>query len=230
VRAVVAGTVAATAAYGLYLLPSSAGVRPWVVASTILLAVVAVAAVVWALRPSTPVRKAGVALGLAAAALLVGAAWASGTSVAAGFGPFDSPYQPASLSAADQAARHAAAADSAALNRTAAGVPKTESIITAETSAAVSTAILETGREFLPIGGFTGKVPSPTLAQFVRDVKDGSVRLVMVAVSPRTHNPDMLWAVAHCQRVTGQGADQIVGGRHMEFFECSPADAGSVNS
>ena len=100
--------------------------------------------------------------------------------------------------AQDHAADARSAAIAISLTRAAAKVAPSVSVITNETSAASSGPIFDTGREFLPVGGFTGRVPSPSLAQFVSDVRAGEVTWVFVAVSPRTRNPDMLWAIAHC--------------------------------
>ncbi len=100
------------------------------------------------------------------------------------------------------------------------------SVITAETSAQSSVPILATGHEFLPVGGFTGRVPSTTLAQFVADVRAGRVVVVLAAVAPRTRNPDLLWAVAHCRPLGGSGTKAQ--GATMRFSSCSPADAGTA--
>ena len=225
-QAVLLGTVAAGTAYVLYLLPTTAGVRPWVLASTLVLAAMAVAVTAWSLLPSRPHRATAAGVGLSAAALFLGSAWASGTVVAAGLGPFDSPYQPAALTAQDQAANGRSAAISASLDRAADKVAPTVSVITNETSSGSSTAILDTGREFLPVGGFTGRVPSPTVAQFAGDVRAGRVAFVLAAVAPLTRNPDMLWAIAHCKSVPSRGPDIHIAGRTMHFYLCSPADAG----
>jgi 4-amino-4-deoxy-L-arabinose transferase-like glycosyltransferase len=225
-RAVLLGTVAAGTAYVLYLLPATAGVRPWVVTTTLLLSLAAVAVIAWSLLPSRPHWATGAGVGLSAAALLLGSAWASGTVVAAGLGPFDSPYQLAALTARDAAANARSAAVAAGLNRAAARVPPTVSVITSETSSGSSVPILDTGREFLPVGGFTGRVPSPTLAQFVGDVRAGRVTEVLAAVAPLTRNPDMLWAIAHCRPLPYRGPDSHIAGRTMRFYLCSPADAG----
>jgi hypothetical protein len=42
-----------------------------------------------------------------------------------------------------------------------------------ESSYVASLDVLATGREFLPVGGFTGEVPEPSLPQFIRDVARG---------------------------------------------------------
>jgi 4-amino-4-deoxy-L-arabinose transferase-like glycosyltransferase len=224
-RVVLLGTVAAGTAYVLYLLPTTAGVRPWVLASTLVMALAAVAVTAWSLLLWRP-QPAAAAVGLSAAALFLGSAWASGTVVAAGLGPFDSPYQPASLTAQDAAANARSGAVAAGLNRAAGRIPPTVSIITSETSSGSSIPILDTGREFLPVGGFSGRVPSPTVAQFTEDVRAGRVTVVLAAVAPLTRNPDMLWAIAHCRPVAYRGPDTHIAGRTMHFYRCSPRDAG----
>ena len=104
--------------------------------------------------------------------------------------------------------------------------PPRVSVITEETSSGTALPILVTGREFLPVGGFTGRVPSPTLAQFQDDVRTGRVGLVLVAVAPRTRNPDMLWVIGHCAPLRYRGPDSHIAGRTMRFYTCTPADAG----
>jgi 4-amino-4-deoxy-L-arabinose transferase-like glycosyltransferase len=226
VRAVLLGTVAAGTAYALYLLPAGAGVRPWVIATTLLLAVVALVVTARSLTSGARSWTTDAGVVLSAAALFAGTAWAAGTVVEAGLGPFDSPYQPAS-SQARAAAAARTAADDASLQRAAARVPQGVSVLTVSTSATASWAILATGREFLPIGGFSGRVPSPTLTSFVADVRTGKVTDVLVPVSPRSHNPDMEWVTAHCaaQPDAELGADRDLSGQRMRFYRCSPADA-----
>ena len=224
VRAALGATVLIGTAYELYLLPTDAGVRPWIVASTLLLALGALLAVAVSLSPRRTARTDRAAVALSAAALLVGSVWASATVVAAQLGPFDSPYQAASITASDRAVTAESAAIDAGLVRAAAHIAPWVSVITSETSSGSSVPILATGREFLPVGGFTGRVPSPTLSQFVEDVWQGKVAVVLAAVSPLTRNPDMLWAIAHCRHVPYRGPDSKIAGRAMAFFVCSPAD------
>jgi 4-amino-4-deoxy-L-arabinose transferase-like glycosyltransferase len=233
VRIVLLGTVAAGTAYALSLLPDSAGVRPWVIATTLLLAIGALAVTARSLAPGRAwTRDAGVVLSVLA--LAIGSAWAAGTVVVAGLGPFDSPYQPASLQAQAGAAAANRAADDARLLRAAARVPDRVSVLTVETSAAASSGILATGREFLPVGGFSGRVPSPTLTAFVAEVRAGKVADVLVTVSPQTRNPDMEWVMAHCAAqakppaaATGLTASRSASTR---LYRCSPADAAVVTA
>ena len=221
-RAVLLGTVLAGTAYALYLLPTGAGVRPWVEASTLVLALAAVAVTTWSLLRAHPAWAAGTGVALSALALFVGSAWASGTVVVAAQGPFDSPYQPAALNEQEHAGAVAAAAG---LVRAASRVAPSVSVVTNETSALSSGPIFDTGREFLPVGGFSGRVPSTTRAQFVGDVRSGRVTLVLAAVMPRTRNPDILWALAHCPPAHSL-ADRVIDGRTLRFYLCAPADGG----
>ncbi len=224
-RAVLGGTVLAASAYGFYLVPSDVGVRPWIVASTLLLTLAAAAVTVASLLPRPPAWTVRAVVGVSAAALLAGTIWASATAVVAELGPFDSPYQPAGITAQDRTDNTQSASIDAGLVRAAARIGPGVSVITSETSSESSVPTLVTGHEFLPVGGFTGRVPSTTLAQFVDDVRQGKVALVLAAVAPRTRNPDMLWAIAHCPRQPHRGPGSVVGGRTMDFFVCSPADA-----
>ena len=77
-------------------------------------------------------------------------------------------------------------------------MPAGRSVETAETSAQVSEDVVATGREYLPVGGFTGQVPATSVRQLEADVRAGLVENVLVSVAPRTRNPAMEWAAAHC--------------------------------
>ena len=226
VRVLLAGTVAAGTTYAVYLLPVDAGVRPWILATTLLLALAALGVAVASQTTRRPGWTADAAVVLSAAALLAGSAWASATTVAARLGPFDSPYQPAAITAQDRVVAAQEATLAAQLRRYVAPIPPNQSAITMETSAAAGASTLETDREFLPVGGFSGRVPSPTLTQFVDDVRRGTVRTVLVAVSPRTRNPDMLWAMAHCPKVPYRGPEaHVTAGRTFAIFVCTPSAA-----
>ncbi len=221
---IVGGTVVAGTAYALALVPSNAGVRPWVLTTSLLLALLASTSLAWSLT-SRPRWLPGVGVMLAAGALLAGSAWASGTAAVAGLGPFDAPYQPEAVTQQEHAAAARAAALAPALVAAASHVPPGVSVITDETSAGSALAAFETGREFLPVGGFTGRAPSPTLPQFLEDVRLGKVTTVLVAVAPETRSPDLLWVVSHCRRQPTTGPDSHIAGRSMSFYQCTFADA-----
>ena len=87
VPVILMATVAAGVAYAVYLVPDGAGVRPWIVATSALATVATLVVLARSLRPGRRdwERRYGLALG--AGALLLGAVWASATSVAAETGP-----------------------------------------------------------------------------------------------------------------------------------------------
>jgi 4-amino-4-deoxy-L-arabinose transferase-like glycosyltransferase len=226
VPAVLLATVLAGVAEAVSLVPDSAGVRPWVVATTLALTVLAGACLALGLRRSPPEWTARAAVALGTAALLIGAAWASGTAVANGLGPFDSPYQPQSLTNSDQAGWQRDVTSWPSQAAHASTVPKDRSVETAETSAEVSQDVLATGHEYLPVGGFSGQVPSTSLPQFERDVRAGRIQDTLVAVRPATRNPDMRWVLGHCHEASASSAPVVTNGRAYRVYVCVPADAG----
>jgi 4-amino-4-deoxy-L-arabinose transferase-like glycosyltransferase len=224
VPAVFVAAVLGGVAEALYLVPRSAGVWAWVLATTIVLTTLAAACLAVSLRRTPPQWSTRGALALGAAALLVGAAWASGTAVANGLGPFDSPYQSQALTTSEQTGWQQDVATWPALAAHAATVPEQRSIETAETSGEVSQEVLATGHEYLPVGGFSGQVPSTPLPQFVKDVLGGRVNDVLVAVRPATRNPDMRWVLSHCSPAAA-AATSSTNGRHYRSYVCVPSDA-----
>jgi hypothetical protein len=52
----------------------------------------------------------------------------------------------------------------------------------------------------LPIGGYLGNVPAPTLAALQADISRGYVRLFVLPVSPPGPDPRVRWIESHCVR------------------------------
>jgi len=219
-------TVAVGVAYATYLVPDAAGVRPWVIATSALATAAALGCLALSLRRHRRPweRRAGLGLGLAA--LLLGGVWASATAVGDQLGPFDSPYQPAAVTAAAQASWQRTIAGWPASAASAAHFPSTQSVVTNETSALSSGDVLATGREFLPVGGFSGQVPATPLRAFIGDVRARRVGYVLVEVAPLTRNPDMRWVLAHCRAQSGRTATVRSDIGVSRFYLCAPADAG----
>jgi hypothetical protein len=139
-------------------------------------------------------------------------------------GPFDSPYAPAFINEYSQTTT----ADFPRFERQIAQFVRTNPPDRAadvfETSRSTREYILASGREFLPVGGFTGQVPTPSLAVFKRDVAEGRTVRVTVATQPLTRAPDLLWVASHCQRSVRYYVpiERVT----MTIFSCSAADAG----
>ncbi len=229
-RLLMIATVLGGVSYAIYLVPNDVGLRPLVLASSLVLALAAVATLarsfMGADRPGPDgerrrdrVRRLGFAFSVAA--LVLGAAWASATAVGSGLGPFDSPYQPAAQTAAEHAGWNTAVATWPHLAAQAGSVPLGRSVETAETSAQLSEGVLATGHEYLPVGGFTGQVPATSVDQLEADVRAGRVEDVLVSMTPRTRNPGMRWVSAHCHGGNLTRQD----GATYRHYVCLPADA-----
>ncbi|HXW43931.1 MAG TPA: glycosyltransferase family 39 protein [Streptosporangiaceae bacterium] len=191
--------LAVTAGYACWLLPSAGtGLPSWLRPAVIVLAVSAAAslALAAALRRRV-LLTASVALP-AVAALLVPAV-ASASVVASGLGPFQTPFESGQATAA--AVRFFGAGFQAAqvlpgleaVNR---GTPY---LMATQTSALAAPFIYASGREILPIGGFTGTIPEPTLTALKNLIALSDVHIFVQA--PLTRDPRLTWIAAHCIHV-----------------------------
>jgi hypothetical protein len=52
----------------------------------------------------------------------------------------------------------------------------------------------------LPIGGYLGNVPAPTLGTLQADIRRGYVHVFVLPVSPRGPDPRVRWLESHCAR------------------------------
>jgi hypothetical protein len=193
--------------------------------------VVGAVAVVALLVPTAPDggprRAVGLAAPAVAVALLLAPTVAAVTSVADGLGPFDTPFQGPAVTAVTRLAfgPPVAVRDSLpALRRGAAGSPV---LATTETAALAAPFIWASGREVVPIGGFTGTAPSPTLAAVRADVAHGVVRTVLQA--PHATDPRLVWIAHHCLHLptprAAPGAPVLV---TLAIYYCTPGDAGGT--
>ncbi|MGH3227627.1 MAG: hypothetical protein ACRDOA_03460, partial [Streptosporangiaceae bacterium] len=73
------------------------------------------------------------------------------------------------------------------------------------------------GREVLPIGGYLGNVPAPTLAALQADISRGYVREFVLPVSPLGPDPRVRWLESHC---TGQPPPPNLPPVPYEYFFC----------
>jgi hypothetical protein len=84
-------------------------------------------------------------------------------------------------------------------------------------SAAVAAFFAASGEEVLPIGGFTGTIPSPTPSQLQAGIRAGQFHLVLATSAA---DPRIAWIAAHCQDVTKPGDA-------LKSYLCLPASAGA---
>jgi 4-amino-4-deoxy-L-arabinose transferase-like glycosyltransferase len=212
-RRVVAGVAAAgllTLGYGLWLLaPTSTGLRVDVgVAAVVLMAGW------WLLRR----RVRGVGL-LAGTLLAVAVVLPSSVSVVnvftSGMGPFDTPFESTAVFFHTQIGpRDDLLTLEPAMKRILA-VNGGDRYVSADYLAAVAAPmIIDTGREFEPIGGFDGTSPSPTLARLKREIAAGELQTIF---APLTSDRRIVWITTHCTTVPSGGV--------LPIYFCTPKDA-----
>jgi 4-amino-4-deoxy-L-arabinose transferase-like glycosyltransferase len=195
VRRIVAATVLACAGYGAYLMFGTA-TGPVILTAVAL--VVAAAAAAQVLLPASGRGGHLTAVGFAGAAVLLLPVAASVSSVSRGLGPFDTPFEPSATAHNNQALAAAAPRITQSAQRISLHTPPGDALFGADTSGLAATDILFSGREVLPIGGYLGNVPAPTLATLKADIRRGYVRVFVLPVSPTGPDPRVRWIESHC--------------------------------
>jgi 4-amino-4-deoxy-L-arabinose transferase-like glycosyltransferase len=199
-RATLAAALVTSVAYGLQLLNGGAQVPGWLIPAAVCLGAAGVVALLAAaLRPERVDPHLGPILALAATAILLLPAVTSILGVTRRLGPFAAPYEPASAVVSPAAARHDRQIDLEIVEEISAAYPAPIAFAT-DTSTLAGPYILYTGREILPIGGYQGGIPSPTLAQLRRYIASGQVRAFLVPLI--SSDPRIAWVHAHCARVS----------------------------
>jgi len=195
VRLILAAIVLGCVGYGAYLMSGTA-------TGPVALTVAALIAVVVAVPQLLPASgKIGhLASAACAAAVLLLPAAASVSSVIRGLGPFDVPFESAQTAHVTQAlaaARHNLTMAAQRLDQV---TPPGDALFAADTSGLAQSYVLFSGREVLPIGGYLGNVPVPTLATLQADIDRGYVRVFVLPVSPAGPDPRVRWIESHCAR------------------------------
>jgi len=197
VRLIVAATVLGCVGYGAYLV---SGTASGPVVLTLVALVVAAAAAAQLLLPASGRAGYLTAVAFAGAAVLLLPAAASVSSVIRGLGPFDTPFESSETAHHSQALAAAAPALTRAVRRVELWMPPADALFGTDTSGLAENYILYSGREVLPIGGYLGNVPAPTLATLRADISHGYVRVFVLPVSPEGPDPRVRWIESHCTR------------------------------
>jgi 4-amino-4-deoxy-L-arabinose transferase-like glycosyltransferase len=197
VRLIVTATVLGCAGYGAYLM---SGTVSGPVVLTVVALIVAAAAIVQLLLPAAGQARQLTAVAFTGAAVLLLPAAASVSSVIRGLGPFDSPFESSKTAQRNQALAAAGPALTAAVQRLELGTPPGDALFGVDTSGLAQSYILYSGREVLPIGGYLGNVPAPTLATLQADIRRGYVRVFVLPVSPPGPDPRVRWIESNCAR------------------------------
>ena len=208
--------IAATIAYAAWLTATAGTAVPgWLLPVVIAVGTAAVAAAVGSVaRRTDAMFSYALAAGLIAGCLVP--AVASVELVVQHEGAFDTPFEAArerdGLDYLFQQVPAQVDLKIPLLKRVQNGAPY---LLAAQTGALASVFIYDSGLEALPIGGFTGTIPSPTLPQLQADIRDGQVHLVLAATSD---DPRLEWIAAHCLHA-GNATSTL----HNYF--CQPNDA-----
>lgn len=88
-----------------------------------------------------------------------------------------------------------------------------------DTSFMAATYIYYTGREILPIGGYRGGIPSPTLTRLKQYVTSGELRAFLIPTEPPSEDHRIVWVRNHCKQ-----AQPLPRGDHVQLaiYDCSP--------
>jgi 4-amino-4-deoxy-L-arabinose transferase-like glycosyltransferase len=210
----VAGVVViVSVAYAVWLLPSMASRSPsWLRPAAIVVGVAGLGLVAFAwLGRRRGILAAGLVASLVATCFAPTVAAVS--IVASHQGAFDTPFEPGSASAAIDNSFIALPASIAntvpRLEQVRYGAPD---LLATQTAVIASFFINATGEEALPIGGFSGTAPTPTLADIKSDVCHGLFHLVLIT---DTSDPRFRWIADNCQLV-GTDANGV------ESYFCVP--------
>jgi 4-amino-4-deoxy-L-arabinose transferase-like glycosyltransferase len=226
-RLTVAGAVLATVGYALWVLPDSAtGLPAWLKPAVISLGLLAACSVVLSGRraASTPLHLGAFVTALVAIGMAPTVATAS--VVAERLGPFDTPFQqPVVTNYIRQffiATPAAAAATLPTLEEARNGATY---LMAVQTSVLAATFIYHSGLEVLPIGGFTGTVPEPSLSRLQSMIEDNDFHLVLQ--SPTTTDPRLVWIAHHCFDVGDRkGAGPPSSALDIAVYYCLPGSVG----
>ncbi len=219
-RAVVVATVVGGAVYAQWLLPASGtGLPGWLAPSAAVLALVASVAV----AASSVVRsddRVATAVLVAVLAALVAVPTVAAVSVAAsGLGPFDTPFQPATTTTAVRAFFGVLGTTEQLLPRLEQARNGAPFLMATQTSALAAPFIYDSGQEVLPIGGFTGTIPEPTLHTLQALVHRGAFHLVIQ--SPTPEDGRLHWIARHCLPVASPSGPGTVPAGRFALFYCT---------
>jgi 4-amino-4-deoxy-L-arabinose transferase-like glycosyltransferase len=216
-RVVTLATVVLTSVYGVLLLPSKGeGEGPWIAPLVIVIALVALTLLWRGPRAGAHgATRAGVGV---LCAVLVLPTIASATLVANGLGAFDTPFEPSRVAYAvsNLFLPRATEAIVPSLKLAQSGAPY---LMATQSSAIAAPFIFETGLEVLPIGGFTGVEPSPTVRRIRALVNEGAFHLVLA--NSHSHEPALVWIFQHCHQIPSTSAQKPI--LDLAVYYCQPS-------
>jgi 4-amino-4-deoxy-L-arabinose transferase-like glycosyltransferase len=163
--------------------------------------------------------------GLVVVSLVLVPLAASAWITADALGPFDTPFQPAAVTAFTKVF-FSPTRNTVGLAKIRAARNGAPDLFAAQTSALAAPYIFSTGDEVLPIGGFTGTIPEPTVTRVRALVASGAFHLVLAGSS--VTDPRIAWIAGHCQPLGApSGRGVVPGAAPVLAYFCQPSDAGA---
>ena len=163
------------------------------------------------------------AIVFAAVAVLGAPAVASASVVDNRLGPFDTPFEevPAWKLARSLGAVAEQTETLLPLLEQARRLRATPDLMATQTSAVAAPFIYDTGQEVLPIGGYTGTIPQPTLTALQSMIAHRDFHLVIQA--PAVNDPRLEWIANHCLPLSSGARSSTSPGRlRFAFYYCDP--------
>jgi 4-amino-4-deoxy-L-arabinose transferase-like glycosyltransferase len=218
-RIVVALAAAVTAGYSAWLLPTvGVGLPTWLKPALAVLATAALTSLAGLIWPKSRERFWPVTMTLSVLAVFLAPAVASASVVSSGLGPFQTPFEPPRVNAGITgflSVGFRIGPVLPALEKANSGFPD---LMATQTSVLAAPFIWATGQEVLPIGGFTGTIPEPSLATLRSLIKMNDVRTFVQ--SPTATDPRLIWIARYCIHVpNAPGAVNVL---PISAYYCPP--------
>lgn len=222
--------VVGTVGLACELVPPWAGLNRILVDVVLALAVVALATVVLRHGDAPRSRRRGLIIGAVVLAIgFVPAATVADVTVAA-LGPFATPYQLPATNYQTQGIAEQFQARHTPFERLVDSFPEHELVGLYYTSSSVAGDVMMTGHELLPIGGFSGGAPEPTVSRIKQLAPQ--VPLVLVPLNASA-DPRVAWIIHHCAKMYApidQGRGLIYQNYRCAFAETRHHPVGSSGS
>ena len=189
------GSALACSLYAIYIIAGAPDAPGWLIPLVACIGLAGIALIVK--EKVRPGRLRGAALPVAVASCLIAPAVASALAVSERLGPFNAPFEatppPVPVSAYVQ--------ETSFLHELSTRYPARYPLGTYASSFAAPW-ILASGLEILPIGGYFGGAPSPSLSQLKQDISGALVKTFLLPLAPYNDDPRILWIIDHCNRVS----------------------------
>ena len=190
-RVLLACALLACTSYGIYLLLGATAVPRWLITSALAVGLAGAVATLTSprLRGEAPAARP-VAAAVFACALLLPTV-TSVEAVARNVGPFTAPFEPGATLVGRISVAQLQSAAQSRVSRIS-STYHTPIAFATDTSSTAATYVYYTGREILPIGGYRGGIPSPTLTRLQQYIASGDPHAFLIPIEPPSEDPRLV--------------------------------------